>query len=274
MSGAAPVRLQRRLADTLRALLRAGFAEAVAYRSEMLVWILSTNVPLIMWLMWDTVAQEGAIGGYGRREFAGYFLMTLVVRMVTGAWVAWEMSEEVRSGAIAQRLMRPLHPFIAYAAENLAAFPLRIFVLAPLVTAALLIVGRSGFTQSPLQLLLAFVATALAWAIAFSAMAVIGTLALLWQRALSLTEAWFGLYFVFSGYTVPLDLFPPWLREAVRYSPFPYLIALPVQSFLGSITVAETARGLAVQLGYVGVFVALGLALFRRALARYQVFGG
>jgi ABC-2 type transport system permease protein len=38
--------------------LRIGFAEMVAYRAEFLVWILTTNMPLVMMALWSAVAAE------------------------------------------------------------------------------------------------------------------------------------------------------------------------------------------------------------------------
>src|SRR5206468_2555692 len=114
------------LSRTLRALptlLRIGVAETVAYRGEMLVWILTTTQPLIMMGLWTAVARDSPFGGYTPAGFSAYFLATLIVRQLTGNWVAWQMSEEVRTGVMAMRLLRPIHPFFAIAASHVAAIP-------------------------------------------------------------------------------------------------------------------------------------------------------
>ena len=68
-------------------------------------------------------------------DFVAYFLATFIVRQLTGAWVAWEMNFEVRTGTLAMRLLRPIHPMVAYAVENLAAMPLRLVVALPVAVA-------------------------------------------------------------------------------------------------------------------------------------------
>ncbi len=45
----------------LPTLARVGFAEAVAYRAEMFVWILSTTMPLIMMALWTAVARDAPV---------------------------------------------------------------------------------------------------------------------------------------------------------------------------------------------------------------------
>lgn len=264
----------RQFARTFVGLLRIGFAEAVAYRSEFIVWFLATNMPLVMWLLWSTVAEEAPVGRYGPQEFAAYFVVTLIVRLLSGAWVVWQMTEELRSGTMGQRLLRPLHPFVSYCAENLAAFPLRIVMLVPVFVFAGVYLGPARFTSSWAQWLLAPVAIMGAWAIGFTAQLVIGTLAMRWNSALSVMDFWLGLYFVFSGYLMPLELFPPGLAAAVHWLPFPYMISLPVQTLLGQIDTAATLRALLVQWSYIFGFLSVSLLLFRSGLRRYQVFGG
>jgi len=82
-------------ARTLRALptlLRIGVAETVAYRAEFLVWILTTTQPLIMLGLWTSVAREAPFARYSSADFVAYFLATLIVRQLTGNWVAWQIS--------------------------------------------------------------------------------------------------------------------------------------------------------------------------------------
>ena len=263
----------KRFGSMFAGLLRVAFAEAVAYRSEFIVWFLATNMPLVMWLLWSTVAEEAPIGGFGPAEIAAYFIVTLIVRLLSGAWVVWQMTEEIRSGTMGQRLLRLLHPFVNYCAENLAAFPLRLVVLTPMFIFAAAYVG-GGFTSSVAQWALAPLVILGAWAIGFTAQLLIGALAMHWQSAVSLMDFWLGLYFVFSGYLMPLALFPAGLREAIAWLPFPYMISLPVQTLLGQIDTAATLRGLLVQWAYIGGFLLSALLVFRAGLRRYQVFGG
>ena len=83
----------------LPTLLRVGFSEAVAYRAEFLVWVLTTNTPLIMLLVWSSVAREEPLAGrMGEQELGAYFLAALIVRLLTGSWVVWDLVYEMRQG--------------------------------------------------------------------------------------------------------------------------------------------------------------------------------
>ena len=87
------------LASKLAAILRVGVAAAVAYRGEFFIWILTTNMPLVMLALWTRVAADGPVGRFTGRGFASYFLAVLLVRFAT-LWFA------VGVGAIALAVFR------------------------------------------------------------------------------------------------------------------------------------------------------------------------
>ena len=145
------------LRTTVRALptvLRVGFSEAVAYRAEMLVWVLSTTMPLVMMALWTAVAREAPIGRFGEKEFVAYFLATFIVRQLTGSWAAWQMNFEVKQGILSMRLLRPFNPIFAYASEHLSAIPLRVAVAIPVALIMLAqAYGYAGQTEKVVPLL-------------------------------------------------------------------------------------------------------------------------
>jgi ABC-2 type transport system permease protein len=263
-----------RLTAAFPTLLRIGLSEAVAYRGELLIWLLTTNTPIIMLIVWTAVAAEAPVGRYGSNEFAAYFLASLFVRLLTGAWVVWQMNEEIRTGQLAMRLLKPTHPFVIYAAENIGAWPIRIVLLLPVIPIFLLWLGPGYLTKDPVQAFL-FIPTLFgAWGIWFSSMLCVGCLALFWDRSVSVFDVWLAAYLAFSGYLVPIDLFPLWLRHWVDVSPFAQILSLPVNTLLGVVDRNRTIEGLLLQLFYLSFFFAVSFYLFRRGVRRFEAFGG
>ncbi len=265
------------LRRTLRALptmLRVGFASSIAYRSEFLVWILATNMPLVMLALWSEVAREAPIGRYGQKEFTAYFLATLIVRQLTGSWVVWEMNTEIRQGTLAMRLLRPVHPILSYAADNVAALPMRAAISFPVALIALYVVGRTALAHDPVLWLIVPFAVIGAWIISFSAMFLIGTLGLFWESSLAVWDLWFGCYLIFSGYLMPLSLLPSWIGAITRLSPFPYMLSFPVEVCLGTVTRREAATSLGVEWLYAVGLLATALLLWQRGLKRFAAYGG
>jgi ABC-2 type transport system permease protein len=266
-----------RLAGTLRAfptLLRIGFLDAVAYRAELLVWMLATTMPLVMLALFTTVAASGPIGRYGQPELIAYFLATFIVRQLTGSWVFYEMCFEVRNGTLAMRLLRPVHPLFAYAAENLAALPMRFLVSLPVAAIALAWVGGRAVTHAPAMWVL-FAASILgAWLITLSVNFAIGCLAFFVESSMKLMDTWLVFFFVLSGYLIPVDLFPPGVRAAVDWLPFRYQIGLPVELMTGAHGTAHALSLLGRQWAWVAIGFVTTSVLWRTGLRRFAAYGG
>ena len=263
---------------TLRALptlLRVGFAEMVAYRAEMLVWMLTMTMPLVSLALWSSIAAEAPVGRFTSETFASYFLATLVVRQITTSWVVWTMNMEIRDGTLARRLLKPLHPMVAYAAENVGAMPLRALMCLPLVGVAVVFArGGAHLPSSPLVWAAWVLSLVGAWAIGFCMMTLIGALAFVIESSTSVFDVWQLTFAFLSGYLLPLELFPSGVRAVTDVLPFRYMVAFPVETLLGMIGPSEVFRQLAIQWAFVVASCGLAVWAWRAGLRRFGAFGG
>ena len=255
-------------------LLRVGFSEAVAYRAEMLIWVLATTMPLIMLALWSAVAREAPVGRFGEAQFTAYFLATFIVRQLTGSWAAWQLSFEVRQGTLAMRLLRPIHPLFSYAAENIAAMPLRLVVAVPVAVVMLVVVGARSLPSDPLLWGIFLLALAGGWAVTFLANVAVGCLALYIESSLKVWDVYLALFFVFSGYLIPVELFPHGLRAVTDWLPFRYQIGVPVEVMTGAYGRAQALGMLGRQWAYVAALLGGSLLLWSRGLRRFAAYGG
>jgi ABC-2 type transport system permease protein len=263
-----------RSARAYPALLRVGFAEAVAYRAELLVWMLTTTMPLVSLALWSAVAEAAPVGRFTRTRFAAYFLATLVVRQLTGSWILYEMNQEIRSGTLSRRLLKPVHPLVTYSAENLSALPLRAALSLPVTILALLVIEPGALPRSVLSVGVLLVSLLGAWLINFFSMAMIGTLAFFLESSTALFEIWLLAFMLLSGYLVPLELFPAWLRHAAVALPFRYTMAFPVEVLTGMLDGRAMLHDLGVQWAYVAGLATAALLGWRAGLRRFAAYGG
>lgn len=264
------------LSRVLRAyptLLRVGFASAIAYRAEMLIWMLTTTMPLVSLALWSAVAESAPVGRFGPRDFAAYFLVTLIVRQLTSSWLVWEMNMEIKSGALSQRLLKPMHPLFVYSADNLAAIPLRSLLCVPIAAVVLFFAGER-LPTSGAALAIAAVALVGAWLLNFLITAAIGALAFVMESSTAVFEVYLVAFMIFAGYLVPLELFPPALRAAADVLPFRYTLSFPVEILTGLLDPARALRQLAVQWAYVAAAAAAALLAWRAGVRRFGAFGG
>ena len=266
----APARVLR----ALPTLFRIGVAETLAYRAEFVVWILTTTQPLIMMSLWTSVARDGAFQQYASADLVAYFLASLIVRQLTGNWVAWQISEEVRSGAMAMRLLRPIHPFFAYAASHAAAIPFRSIIALPVAVILLAGSGSGALTTDPVRLALVIPSIALAWLITFALMFAIGALAFFLTQTMAIANLYFGLFSLFSGYLMPLELLPGPIAAIAAWLPFRFMLSAPVELMTRAHTRGELADLLGGQLAWTAILLATALALWRAGVKRFEAVGG
>jgi ABC-2 type transport system permease protein len=264
----------RRILRAYPTLLAIGLKEAIAYRAEFVVWMLTMTMPLVMLAITSAMAREGAVGRFDPDAFTAYYLATLIVRQMSGSWVVWEMIREIKEGTLSLRLVRPMHPLVGYSAESLAAIPMRALVSLPLAAIALAVVGAERLTHDWVVLLCFGASIVGAFVLNFAVSATVGVLGLFLESSIAIWELWLGGFMIFSGYLLPLELFPPWLERLARLLPFPYLQAVPVEILTGVHGRASALRALGWQWGYATVAVLLLLSLWKRGIRRFQAYGG
>jgi ABC-2 type transport system permease protein len=265
------------LGHALRAfptLFRVGFAELVAYRAEFIIWILTTNMPLVMMALWTAVASEGAVGRFGVKEFEAYYVATLMVRLLTNTWMVWQLTMDIRQGVLATKLLRPLHPLLAYAAEHMAAVPIRALMVSPLVVVLLLVAPQPLAITDPVRLAILLASLVGAWLLLFFMMAIIGSLALFVESATAVFEIWLGLHFILSGYLIPQELLPAWVVPLANVLPFRYTLGFPVETLVGLETTGRALRDLGIQWLYVTGLLATTLVVWGKGMRRFVAFGG
>lgn len=254
-------------------LLRVGLSEMVAYRSELIIWILTASAPIIMLLVWDGVAAQAPVKGFDQPAFARYFTAGLVVRQLTSAWVVWELNEQIRTGALSPALLKPLHPLLLKAAENLVAVPFRVLVLIPLV--ALLWWWRPSMgmpvTLGAAPLLVTSIV--LAWGMNFAAQVAFGSLAFFVNQSLGLFNVWFSLWAILSGYLFPLDLLPANVVTVVELLPFRSMLAVPTEIAAGQLTGVAALTAVGLQAAWLLAFTLAARAMWRAGVRRYEAFG-
>jgi ABC-2 type transport system permease protein len=78
----------------------------------------------------------------------------------------------------------------------------------------------------------------------------------------------------FSGLYIPVRFFPDTLQTLAYLTPFPSMVQLPIDVFVGYTTGAELVAMLAMQLGWAAVLFSACYAAFLRGTRKLVVQGG
>jgi ABC-2 type transport system permease protein len=247
----------------------------LAYLGEVATRTLFLAVILFIFLqLWRvTYSETGAttLGGLTLAQMLWYLAMTEAITL-SAPRVAQEVDQDVRTGALAVQLIRPLEYPLARMwtalGERLVRFVLNAAVGAVL---ALLLVGPIAFTPS--GLLMFALALPLAFVLDFLGNFLIGLAAFWIEDTSGLTLIYSRVTMILGGMLIPLELFPERFQPILRALPFAGIVYGPARMFVQPDAgfLADLALRQGIAIGAFGLAVA---AVYRVALGRIHSNGG
>lgn len=264
-----------RLGGLYGALLRIALLDQLQYRVSGAIWMIGSILePLVFLVVWTTVAaaEGGRVAGYDAADFAAYYVTVLVVNHMTFTWIMHTFQYRVQYGHLSYELLRPVHPIHNDLCDNLAYKAIMLVLLVPAVV--LMVIGFHPHFEWVGWSLVAFVpALLLAFVLRFLIEWSLALASFWTTRVMALNQIYFVLLMFLSGRIAPLDVFPGWLQTLAGALPFHWIVAFPVELFLGRLSEGEAIRGLGVLALWVAA-AALGLAVtWRRAARRFTAVG-
>jgi ABC-2 type transport system permease protein len=256
----------------MRAFAKAKLAIIVEYRAEVYIWTLAGVTPIVMMFVWMNIAADG-LEGRAPEDFARYFLIAFLVGQLTQTWVVWEFDYLIRTGTFSNTLLKPYDPWWDHAVENVTANGFRLPVTLATLALGLWLTGAwQGIDLARLPLFV--LALVLAWLVAFNLSYAMALLAL-WTERIKSADGWnYMALAVLGGQVFPLDLLPSGLARIVEMTPYPWIIGFPVTLAADDVASAGIARGLAMQLLWIAIFVVLHRVLWRCGIRRFGAVGG
>jgi ABC-2 type transport system permease protein len=193
-----------------------------------------------------------------------------------------DITEMVRTGAVAYERLRPVDNYAWWYARALAWSTARVAPRAALmfVFAAVLmpLVGLGAWGLAPPPNLAQaglFAVSAVAMVLlsaAITQLANLAMVAVMDERGPNILAA--PIVNFFSGMVVPLAFFPDWLRPVLRAQPMAGLVDIPFSIWFGGITGWSAAGSIALQFGWVVVLALFGRWALERVMRRLVVQGG
>ena len=257
------------------AQLRVMLAVQLQYRAVLLIWLLFFVLkPVIFLSVWSTIARSsgGQVGGRAPADLAAYFLVTMWIIHLTFVYLL-EVEGRVRRGEYSRLLLRPAHPIYDDLAANLAFKALTVPVLAA-ATVVLVLLFRPRL-EPPLWAIAAFVPSlGLAFVLRFVNGWALSLVAFWLTRLQAVVQAYLFVLSYLAGELAPLDLLPGWAQTAAWLSPFGWMLAFPAELLLGRLSPTQALIGLAAQLLWALLSLALLPRCWRAAVRRYGAVGG
>jgi ABC-2 type transport system permease protein len=257
-------------------LARCGFRRTAIYRGAALSGAV-TNTFFGFLRAYTFIAlfqTRGEVGGYVLADALAFTFITQGMAALIALWAWWPIAETVQTGQVASDLSRPYDYQLAWLAQDYgrALFQFVGRSVPPFVVGML----AFGITlpTDPLTWLATVPSIILAIAVSFG-----------WRFILNLTTFWWIdhrgvastsmlVAVLFSGFLVPIAMWPDGVREVVYALPFASMVAIPIDIFLGKLRGVDLLAALALQAFWAVVMLALGRLVLSAALHKLVVQGG
>ncbi|GHU73754.1 antibiotic ABC transporter permease [Clostridia bacterium] len=254
-------------------IARVSLSDAMAYRARILSrFCFYTLFIYVFMRLWGSIYEVDAIPGFTRVQMVWYLIMTELVQFVGNTGIFGAMNDEVKSGAIAYQIGRPIH-YVFYQLAN---------------AAGKMLLNLVGFGALALVLGLVFVGPLTTFKLIYLpplllSLVISFLLNFFFQMALGLTafviEENSSVYMVYQkitfilGMFFPIEFLPVWLQNIAKNLPFSYICWAPAKLFVSFS--AETFWYLVPrQLLWLAVSLAAVLLAYRACVKRLQLNGG
>lgn len=218
--------------------------------------------------------QRTTVGGFDARDALTYVFVTQGLLMVISAFAgSGEIGQRVKSGDVVTDLYRPVDFQLYWLARDVgrACFHALARGIPPFAVAALAFDLR---VPSPIEMAAFLVAVAFATVGSFG-----------FRFLLSLSSFWLlddrgplqlaGFVWLFlSGFILPVSFFPPWLETLARATPFPSMVQVPVEVFLGKHDGVGLVVVFLTQIAWAGALLGLGRLALAAATRKVVIQGG
>ncbi len=275
MIGAEQASTSIKFINKTRALFVVWIKDSLAYRANMIIWILTDTVPaMIMPLVLIAAIPEGGnIRGFEASQFVLYYLTMLICTNFIQSHVMWDMAYEIRDGRFSIYLLRPVSYFHTSYMMNLAWRMLRTFLFLPFLGVLILIYWKYLGSIQPYLGWETWVAIVLGHFVSFSFVFMMAMLALFFEEVTSV----FGLYYIpmlfLSGQIFPVDLLPTWATNIAKIMPFYYTTALPTEIIIGRLSTDASHTFILGQCAWILANLIIGRYLWKWGLTKYSAVG-
>lgn len=261
-------------------ILKICLEERLVYRGDFALGTLMRFLPIVTQIfLWTAVfkaAGRGSIEGYNDRDIIAYYLLTMLTRAFSSMpGLATGIARQVREGEIKKFMIQPID-LVSYLLLARIAHKLVYYLVAAGPFALVFFLCRDYFDGWPsVEVFSVFLCSLiLSFMLGFFLEASMGLIAFWFLEVTSLLFVYMLFTFFFSGHMFPLDFLPePW-STIVDFMPFKYMAYFPAAVFLGKVEGPEMWQGLAIQAGWVLLFIVVCRRMMHAGYARYSGFGG
>ncbi len=261
-----------------RFVMASELRKILAYRTDFWITFLGQTLVqlLIATALWKNIFESSGqevMEGYTLPMMILYYLIVPVGNRILQGESMGFLSREIYDGSLNRYLIYPISFFqyktLSYLTYSLF-YSLQMLIIYVLYQATF----GDGFYFHQLPGVFLGIALYVAAAFTYLNLSMVVELLALWADniwSLNVMVRFF-CYFL-GGSHIPLAFFPEWMTSVLEWTPFPYLISVPIRTIMGLTTIQEIGTGFAMLLLWAIIFRAGAFLMWKRGQFRYTGVG-
>lgn len=216
-------------------LARKAYARNLQYRgSHLLHNAVSAVFGFIYASIWTGLGSSTSLGEYGANGIVGYIAFNQAILWVTQFTTnGLGLEQSVRTGQIALDLMRPVHLFYQamsrewgqvwyqFMYKSIPIYVLYVFIFSLRLPHDAAVVGWTALSL----VMASYISICMNYLIGVAALWTTESRWLYWLN--------YAFAMLLSGFFIPIEWLPGWLRTISMFTPYPYQLYYPTRIYLG-----------------------------------------
>ena len=213
-------------------IARVSLSNAIAYRATLFSRFCFYALFIYVFVnLWRAIYQEGSVFGYSYIQIVWYLILTELIAFACGTDILNRMNEDVRSGAIAYQIGRPMHYVFYQLSTSLGQIALNLVGFGALaVILGFIFVGQL-YTFSIINLPLILLSIFTGILLNYFFLMLIGLSSFIMEDNLAIYLLFRNLTFML-GMFLPVEFLPGWLQPIAKSLPFSYVYWAPAKLFV------------------------------------------
>ena len=259
-------------------IFKISFQQEFVYRLNFIMWRVRNVLQIfLIFFLWDSVFTDPGrvVFGYDRAKILTYVFGLMIVRALVLSSRTLDIAGEIARGELTNYLLKPVNFFKYWFTRDLSSKALNLIFAAIEFIILYLIFRPDLFFQGNIGiLLLSLVSLALAILVYFVLLFFLSLFPFWYPQ-----QAW-GLVFLLFVFTdflgggiFPLDILSGTWQKVLYLTPFPYLLFVPLQIYLGKVSVIASLQSIFIAGVWIVVLSALLKYLWNLGLKSYRAEG-
>ncbi|HET7099314.1 MAG TPA: ABC-2 family transporter protein [Patescibacteria group bacterium] len=258
-------------------IFKISLTQELAYRLNFIMWRLRNIIQiLVFFFLWDAVfLGTNQIFGYTRIQIFTYAFVLIIVRAIIFSIRSNDIAGQVANGELTNMLLKPINYFKYWITRDFAYKFLNIIFGIVEVFGLILILKPNIFLQTNPFYFIAFIASLIIAIFIYFIILSIASFVPFWVPEIAWGAQFLTLTIVefLSGASFPIDVFPNYIYQFLRFTPLPYLIFIPIKIYLGNFSYSLVFQSLVIGIIWVFILWRISNEVWKRGLKVYEGVG-